>query len=228
MSNRLSFEAISRKKTGTGESRRKRHAGLVPGVVYGAGEDNANIQMDHNKILNAIEKEAFHSSILDLSIDGENEQVVLRDVQMHPASDVKVIHVDFMRVSRREKLTMNIPIHFSGEEESYGVRMESGMITKAFNDFDVVCLPADLPEYIEIDVTDLKLGESISYGDLKLPEGVESSYLNSGGDETAVIVACSAQIVAEEEPEEDVDAQVDEEGAEAAEGEEEATEGGDE
>lgn len=218
MSNRLSFEAISRNKTGTSESRRKRHAGLVPGVVYGAGEDNANIQMEHNKILNAIEKEAFHSSILELSIDGANEQVVLREVQMYPASDAKVIHVDFMRVSRREKLTMSIPIHFSGEEECYGVRMESAMITRAFNDFDVVCLPADLPEYIEIDVTDLKLGESIAYADLKLPEGVESSYLNSGGDETAVIVACSAQIVAVEPEDEEVEVAEEEGGDDAAEG----------
>ncbi len=227
MSNRLAFEAISRKKSGTAESRRKRLAGLVPGVVYGAGEDNANIQMDHNKILHAIEKEAFHSSILDLTIDGNLEQVVLRDVQLHPASDVKVIHVDFMRVSRREKLTMNIPIHFSGEEECYGVRMEEGMITRAFNDFDVLCLPADLPEYIDIDVTDLKLGESISYIDLTLPEGVESSYLNSGGDETAVIVSCSAQIVAVEEDklEDDLEG---EEGAETAEGEDAAAEEGDE
>ncbi|MFT5258490.1 MAG: large subunit ribosomal protein L25 [Saprospiraceae bacterium] len=225
MSNRLAFEAISRKKSGTAESRRKRHAGLVPGVVYGAGEDNANIQMDHNKILNAIEKEAFHSSILDLTIDGALEQVILRDVQMHPASDVKVIHVDFMRVSRKEKLTMNIPIRFTGEEESYGVRMESGMITKAFNDFDVSCLPADLPEFIEIDVTDLKLGESVSYADLKLPEGVESPYLISGGDESAVIVSCSSQIVevAEEEGEDEVEA-----GDVPTAGDDETTEGSDE
>lgn len=212
MSNRLAFEAISRKKIGTAESRRKRHAGLVPGVVYGAGEDNANIQMDHNKILHAIEKEAFHSSILDLTIDGTLEQVVLRDVQMHPASDVKVIHVDFMRVNRKEKLTMNIPIHFSGEENCHGVKMESGMITRAFNDFDVVCLPANLPEYIEIDVSGLRLGESVAYADLKLPDGVESAYLNSGGDETAVIVSCSAQITASAADKADAEAGADNDG----------------
>lgn len=226
MSNQLAFDAISRQKSGTSESRRKRHAGLVPGVVYGAGEDNANIQMDHNKILNALEKDAFHSSILQLTIDGNTEKVVLRDVQMHPASDVKVMHVDFMRVSRKEKLTMNIPIRFTGEEECVGVRMEKGMITRAFNDFDVVCLPDDLPEFIEIDVSELHLGDSISYADLNLPEGVESSYLISGGDETAVIVSCSAQIVAVEE-EEEVEGEEGEEGAEVetAEG---AAEGNDE
>lgn len=198
MSKRLVVEADSRERNGTAAVRRMRHEGLVPGVVYGSDEGNANIKMDHNKILHALETEAFHSSILELKIDGKSEKVVLRDFQVHPASDVKIMHIDFQRVSSKEKLSMTIPLHFTGEEECDGIKLDGGIVSHIMNELDVVCLPADLPEYVEVSIADMRLGDTLTLADLSLPEGVESQITISGGDEHQAVVHMGAPQAAAE------------------------------
>ena len=227
---KIVINAESRVRSSTSDVRRMRREGLVPGIVYGAEEDNVNIKMDHNKILHNLENETFHSSILELKVDGESENVILRDYQVHPASDVKVMHIDFQRVSRKQKLSMTIPFHFTGEEECEGVSVDEGVISRIMNDLDIVCLPADLPEYIEVDVSKLRMGDSISLGDIQLPEGVESQILNADGDPDQAVVQVSAPIVeVEPEPEEEVlEGEEGEEGdAEEGEGDDAAAEGDD-
>lgn len=212
MSKRIKIECDTRKRSGTSSVRQLRREGRVPGIVYGAGEANVNVAMDHNYILHNLENEAFHSSILELVINGEAEKAVLRDVQLHPASDVRVMHVDFMRVSRKEKLTMTIPIHFLNADDSAGVKLEGGVIFQVMNDLDVTCLPDDLPEAIEIDLSEMKIGDSISLGALKLPDGVESATLISGGDPEAMIVSLNAPRAESEEDDEEATATADAEG----------------
>lgn len=209
MSN-IVINAESRARSSTSAVRRLRREGLVPGVVYGGEADNINIKMDHNKILHSLEEEAFHSSILELVVDGKSEQVILRDYDVHPASDVKIMHVDFQRVSSKDKLSMTVPLHFTGEEDCEGVKLDGGIISHTMHDLDIVCLPADLPEYIEVDVSKLRMGEMLTLGDIKLPEGVESQILNADGDPSQAVVSVSApQAEVIEEPEE-----AEEEGAE--------------
>ena len=228
MSN-IVINAESRVRSSTSSVRRLRREGLVPGVVYGGEDDNLNIKMDHNKILHSLEEEAFHSSILELVVDGKSEKVILRDYDVHPASDVKIMHVDFQRVSRKEKLSMTVPLHFTGEDECDGVKLEGGILSRIMNDLDIVCLPADLPEYIEVDVSGLNLGDSISLGEIKLPEGVESQILIAGGDPDQMVVHVAAPQAEIEEPvesevegEEGMAEGAEEEGAEEdAEGDEE-------
>lgn len=228
MSKRIKIECDTRKRSGTGSVRELRRENRVPGVVYGAGEENVNVAMDHDYILHNLENEAFHSSILELVINGEPQKAVLRDVQMHPASDVKVLHVDFMRVSRKEKLTMTVPIHFLHEEDAEGVKMEGGVVFKVMNDIDVTCLPDDLPEAIELDLIELKIGDSISLGEVKLPDGVESATLISGGDPDQMVVAVNApRAEVEEEPEVE-EGEVAEETAAEEGGEADTAESGDE
>ena len=217
MSERILVEVASRKESGTAEARRMRHAGMVPGVIYGAGEDNVNIEMDHNKILHSLNNESFHSTILDVAVDGEKERAILREVQMHPASSVRVMHVDFMRVSKKDKLTMSVPLHFMGGEECPGVLVEEGIVTYAVVELDVTCLPADLPEYVEVDLSEMNVGDTVTYGDLKLPEGVESALMVSGGDPAMLVAMVSIQQLVEEEEIVDEDAAA--EGEEGEEGE---------
>jgi len=223
MSN-IVIDAESRVRSSTSAVRRLRREGLVPGIVYGGEDANANIKMDHNKILHSLEEEAFHSSILELKIDGKSEKVILRDYDVHPASDVKIMHVDFQRVSRKEKLSMTVPLHFTGEEECEGLSIDGGIASHIMNDLDIVCLPADLPEYIVVDISALRLGDSISLGQIVLPEGVESQILNADGDADQLVVNIAAPQVEVEPEEDDVEAGevavIGEEGAEDAASEE--------
>lgn len=202
---KIVINAESRARSSTNAVRRMRREGLVPGIVYGAEEDNVNIKMDHNKILHNLENETFHSSILELNIDGESENVILRDYEVHPASDVRIMHVDFQRVSRKQKLSMTVPFHFIGEEDCVGVKDDAGVLSRIMNDLDIICLPADLPEYIEVDVSALHLGDSITLGSIQLPEGVESQILNADGDPDQGVVQVSTPVVeTEPEPEDEV------------------------
>jgi len=201
MSN-IVIDAESRVRSSTSAVRRMRREGLVPGIVYGGEDENVNIKMDHNKILHSLEEEAFHSSILELNIDGKGEKVILRAYDVHPASDVKIMHVDFQRVSRKDKLSMTVPLHFTGEEECEGVTIDGGIVSRIMNDLDIVCLPADLPEYIAVDISGLHMGDSIALGEVVLPEGVESQILNADGDAEQMVVHIAAPQV-EVEPEED-------------------------
>ena len=222
MSN-IVINAESRVRSSTSAVRRLRREGLVPGIVYGGEDANVNIKMDHNKIMHSLEEEAFHSSILELNIDGTSEKVILRDYDVHPASDVKIMHVDFQRVSRKDKLSMTVPMHFIGEEECDGIKLDGGIVSHIMNDLDIVCLPADLPEYIAVDISGLRMGDSISLGEVVLPEGVESQILNAEGDASQMVVHIAAP-QAEVEPVEE-DAVEAEDGAEEGAETDEASEG---
>lgn len=172
MSNiKFELEAEVRADVGKGASRRLRHTDKVPAVVYGAGEEPVSLTLDHNKALNALSHEAFYSHILTLKVGKKTEKVILKDVQRHPAKP-RVSHIDFLRVRADQKLQMHVPLHFLGEENAPGVK-EGGVFSHHMTDVQVSCLPADLPEFIEVDVSNLALDQAVHLSELKLPKGVE-------------------------------------------------------
>lgn len=168
---KIEFTAFPRNTNGTGPSRRMRNTGRVPGVVYGAGKESQAIELDHNALARHLKLESFHASILDMTVDGSQQKVLLRDVQMHPWK-AEVLHVDFQRVAADRKIHMKVPLHFVNAELCPGVK-EGGVVSHVMNDVDVQCLPGDLPEYIEVDVSKLDLGHSIHVNELAMPSGVE-------------------------------------------------------
>jgi large subunit ribosomal protein L25 len=163
--------AFERSVQGTGASRRLRNAGKTPGIVYGTKEQAAVIELDHNALFHALRKEAFHSSILDLEIGGKTQQVLLRDYQMHPFKPL-VLHIDFQRVSATEKVHMRIPLHFTNAESSTAVKLQGAVISHIITELEISCLPADLPEFIEVDLSKIEVGHSIHAKDAVLPKGV--------------------------------------------------------
>lgn len=170
-----SFEltAQTRKMFGSGASRRlRRLENRVPAILYGASEPPLAISLDHNQVLRALENEAFYSHILTINIEGTEQKAVLKDLQRH-AYKPYILHMDLQRVSAKEKITMSVPLHFKGETEAPGVKDEGGVLTKLLTSVEVRCLPVSLPEYLEVDVSKLRLDESISLSKLHLPEGVE-------------------------------------------------------
>ncbi len=179
--------ATSREVQGSGASRRLRRSGKVPGIVYGAQKAPANIEMDHNPILLALKVESFHSSILDLEINGKSEQVLLRDYQMHPYKPL-VLHVDFQRIDAKAKLQTKVPLHFKNQESSPAVKLAGAIVSHVLNDVLVSCLPKDLPEFIEVDLSTLAVGHSIHARDLVLPAGV-TLVLHAGENPTVVVAS---------------------------------------
>ncbi len=167
----MKFVAFERAKQGTGASRRLRNTGRTPGIVYGGGAEPALIELDHNALMQAIKKESFHASILDMELAGKETKVLLRDVQMHPFRPL-VLHVDFQRVDANTRLQMKVPLHFSGEETSPAVKLDNCLINHVVSELEVACLPADLPEFIAVDLSNLKKGVSFHLNDLVLPKGV--------------------------------------------------------
>ncbi|MDH4284861.1 MAG: 50S ribosomal protein L25/general stress protein Ctc [Gallionellaceae bacterium] len=170
---KIEVSAALRKAQGTGASRRLRKAGRVPGIVYGDGEPIL-IDIDHNNLYHALRKEAFHASVLTLDLDGKKQPVLLRDFQMHPFRQ-QVQHIDFQRVSLDKKIHMKVPLHFVNAEISPGVKQSGGIISHVINELDVACLPADLPEFIEVDLSGMAMGHSLHVSDLKLPKGVTAA-----------------------------------------------------
>jgi large subunit ribosomal protein L25 len=163
--------AFPRKEQGSGASRRLRNAGQTPGIVYGGAGAPVAISLDHNALYHALKKETFHSSILDLEIDGKVEQVLLRDFQTHAFKQL-VMHVDFQRVNAKEKIHVKVPLHFINAEISPAVKLSSGIISHVMTELDVTCLPKDLPEFVEIDLANMEVGTSIHLSDIALPKGV--------------------------------------------------------
>ncbi|MBN8765072.1 MAG: 50S ribosomal protein L25/general stress protein Ctc [Thiobacillus sp.] len=164
--------AARRELQGTGASRRLRHAGKVPGIVYGGPTAPVQIELDHNALYHALRKEAFHSSVLALKIDGARESVLLRDTQWHPYKQ-QVLHVDFQRVDQNQKIHVKVPLHFLNADVAPGVKTGGGKPHHIMTELDVECLPGSLPGFIEIDMGQLEVGHSIHANDLKLPQGVE-------------------------------------------------------
>ncbi|QKO20735.1 50S ribosomal protein L25/general stress protein Ctc [Rhodoferax sp. BAB1] len=167
----MKFVAFERAKQGTGASRRLRTTGRTPGIVYGGAAEPQLVELDHNALWHALKKEAFHSSILEMELNGKSNQVLLRDVQMHPFKPL-VLHIDFQRVDANTKLHMKVPFHFSGDENSPAVKNDGCIANHVLTEIEVLCLPSDLPEFIAVDLSGLKKGGSLHLSDIKLPKGV--------------------------------------------------------
>ncbi len=193
--------ATSRDALGKGASRRLRREGLVPGIVYGAGKDPVSITVEQKEMFKHLANEAFFSHILSLDLDGKKEKVVLKDLQRHPYKQI-LLHLDLLRVSMDEKITMHVPLHFLNEETCVGVKTGGGTVSHMMTELDIICLPKDLPEYIEVDVAALNIGDAIHLGDLSLPAGVESAALAHGGDPATPVVSVQAARVMTDEAEE--------------------------
>src|SRR6187402_3249986 len=169
----MKFVAFERAKQGTGASRRLRNTGKTPGIVYGGAGQPQLIELDHNALWHALKKEAFHSTILEMELAGATAKVLLRDVQYHPYKQ-QVQHVDFQRVDANTRLHMKVPLHYKGAEESQAVKLEHCLVNPVMTELDISCLPADLPEFIEVDLSGLKKGTSLHLNDITLPKGVKA------------------------------------------------------
>lgn len=187
MSNNYVLEAQSRADQGKGASRRLRREDMVPAIVYGAGKDPVSIKLTHHVMLNHLEDEAFYSQILMLSVDGQSEKVVLRDVQRHPAKPL-IMHMDFLRIDESQLIRMHVPLHFLNEETAPGVKL-GGQVNRQLVEVEIDCLPSNLPEFIDVDLGGLAIGESIHMSDIKLPSGVVLPGLLQGEEHDLAIVA---------------------------------------
>ncbi|MEO7954983.1 MAG: 50S ribosomal protein L25/general stress protein Ctc [Polaromonas sp.] len=171
----MKFVAFERAKQGTGASRRLRITGRTPGIVYGGTTGEATlIEIDHNALWHAIKKEAFHGAILEMELNGKDHKVLLRDLQMHPYKQ-QVQHIDFQRVEARTRMTVKVPVHYSGEEESPAVKTENCLVNHVLTEMTLSCFPADIPEFIAVDLSDLKKGSSLHVKDIVLPKGVKAA-----------------------------------------------------
>ncbi len=176
------LNAESREDAGKGASRRlRRLAGKVPAIVYGGKKKPQNISVAHNELIKHLENEAFYSHIIALNVDGKSEEVILKDIQRHPAKAL-LLHADFLRVSKTKKFSTRVPLHFINEDSCVGVKMQGGSISRNMTELDISCLPADLPEYIEVDLAEVEAGQIVHISDLQLPSGVESVALSHGAD----------------------------------------------
>jgi large subunit ribosomal protein L25 len=187
----MKFVAFERSKQGTGASRRLRNSGKTPGIVYGGAGEPQLIELDHNALWYALKKEAFHASILQMELSGKESQVLLRDVQYHPFKPT-VLHVDFQRVDASTKLHMKVPLHFSGVENSPAVKVDQCLVNHVINELEISCLPADLPEFISVDLSQLKKGVSLHLSDITLPKGV-TAVVHGKGDPVIVSVVSVAE-----------------------------------
>ncbi|AWV08037.1 50S ribosomal protein L25/general stress protein Ctc [Marilutibacter maris] len=203
-----SLKAVSRSDEGKGASRRLRHAGVIPAIVYGGKSAPKSIQLDHEPTWLAQQNEWFYSSIIDLEIDGKSEKVLLRDMQRHPYKQL-IMHLDFQRVTAGQALRTRVPLHFANEDKSPAGKAADVVVTHELNEIEISCLPKNLPEFIEVDLSELKLGETIHLSELKLPKGVEIPELKLGKEhDVAVVVARAGRVEAEDSAAEEDSAEV--------------------
>lgn len=197
----ISFElrAEARTDQGKGASRRLRRAGKVPAILYGGGNDPQAVTLDHTQLTHNLENEAFYSHILTIDVAGDKQKAILRDLQRHPSRPI-VLHVDLMRVSETEKIRVSAPLHFTGEDVAPGVKEAGGLVSHDLNEVNIECLPKHLPEFIEVDISSLNIGDSLHLADLAVPEGVELLDLTRGQDH--MVVSIHARKVEVEEVEE--------------------------
>ena len=220
------FDLIAdfREDQGKGASRRLRRQGKVPAIIYGAGRPPRSITFDHNAVVQQLENESFYSSILKVKVGEKSQAAILKDVQRHPFKRL-IMHIDLQRIVEDQAIKMNVPIHYLGEEDAVGVREGGGTVTKMVNDVEVTCLPKDLPEFLELDITHLGLDEMMYLTDIKVSEGVEIVGLAQAEEEQAQPIVSihfiHEEIIEEEIPEEELEAVEGEEGeeVEAPEGE---------
>jgi large subunit ribosomal protein L25 len=190
----MKFVAFERALQGTGASRRLRITGRTPGIVYGGTGKPLLIELDHNALFHAIKKEAFHASILEMELAGNTHKVLLRDLQMHPFKQ-QILHIDFQRVEATTRMTVKVPLHFSGEESSPAVKAEGCLVNHVLTELTVSCFPADIPEFIAIDLSGMKKGSSLHIKDVALPKGVK---FVAKGQVNPVVASVSA--IVEEAP----------------------------
>jgi len=189
MSVDFTLHAKGREVSGKGASRRlRRLTGEVPAIVYGGKKDAQSITLIHKDVIKALENEAFYSHIISLDVDGKSQDVIVKDVQRHPAKTA-ILHLDFLRISKTTALTIRVPLHFINEDSCIGVKKEGGIISHTMSELEVQCLPKDLPEYIEVDVSELALGSTLHISDITLPKGVESVALSHGSDHDLPVAA---------------------------------------
>ena len=196
----MQFEltAFPRATEGRGASRRLRRSGRAPGIVYGGAVAPQPVELDHNALFHALRNEAFHASILTMKLDGDETKVLLRDVQMHPFKN-EILHVDFQRIEEDRKMHMKVPLHFVRGEESPAVKQAGAIVSHVTTQVHVMCLPKDLPEFIEVDLSELTTGHAIHVSALKLPEGVKVVTRGKIDPVVAAAVVPRAQVETEEE-----------------------------
>ncbi len=188
MADKFDLIADIREESGKGASRRLRHTGKVPAIIYGAGRPPRALTFDQNKVLHQLENESFYSSILNIKVGEKSQAAIVKDIQRHPARNI-VLHMDFQRIVDDEKIKMNVPIHFLGEEVAIGVKDGGGKVSRLRTDVEVTCLPKDLPEYFEVDVSALELDAMMYLSDITVPDGVEIPELAQGPEHDHAIVS---------------------------------------
>jgi large subunit ribosomal protein L25 len=217
MSDNIQLNAEPREDSGKGASRRLRRSGQVPAVVYGGDGDSQSISLEHNEFSHELENEAIYTQLIDLNIGKQSEEVILRDLQRHPYKKV-IMHADFFRVDKKKTLNVVVPIHALNTEDCIGVREDGGMLTQLVTEIEVICLPKYLPEYLEIDVAELHLGDILHLSEIKMPEGVEIVALTHGEEQDTGVISVvktrEEEIIEDEAPE-----VPEEEGEEGEEGE---------
>ena len=176
MSEEFNLIAEMRDDQGKGASRRLRRQGKVPAIIYGAGREPRSLMFDHNKVLQQLEDPSFYSSILNIKVGDKSRAAIVKDIQRHPAKR-RILHIDLQRIVEDEKIKMQIPIHYLGEEEAVGVKLGGGTVSKLMTELEITCLPKDLPEFLEVDISELELDQMLNVSDIKLPEGTEISDL---------------------------------------------------
>ena len=211
---RISFEigADFRETQGKGASRRLRHAGKVPAILYGGNKEPRNLTLDHQNLMTLVDNEKFYSSIINLKVGDLKQAAIVKDLQMHPARNA-IVHVDMQRVSENEKIRIHVPIHFKGEAASPGVKTEGGVVSHRIADVEILCLPKDLPDFIELDLSGMHINESKHLSDLPLPDGVTIPAIAKGN---ATVVSIHPPRAEEPEPTAEAAAATPAEGAAAA------------
>ena len=194
---KIEISADKRTLQGKGASRRLRGSGKVPAIIYGGEQEPQSIEMDHNDLFHKLKLEAFHASILSLSVAGEKEQVLLRDIQMHPFKH-QVLHVDFQRVDKNKKIHMKVPLHFINAENAPGVKTSGGIVTHILTEVDISCLPDDLPEFISVDLVELTAGHTLHLSDLVLPKEVEIVALARGDNSPVATIVIPRSALSDE------------------------------
>ena len=195
------INAAKRETKGTSSSRNTRRLNLVPAIIYGAGSKEQMISLNKFEVNKHLESDGFYSQVLDVSIDGTKEQVILRDIQRHPAKQ-EILHIDFQRIRADQKINVTVPVNFINEEVSPGVKVSGGIVSHLITELEIICLPKDIPENITVDMVDLELDHPIHLKDLTLPTGVELTLLQRGDDdagEMGVVVIHMAKAEEEEE-----------------------------
>ncbi|MBL4585428.1 MAG: 50S ribosomal protein L25/general stress protein Ctc [Pseudomonadales bacterium] len=199
MSNQYELTAEIRTDVGKGASRRlRRLADKVPAIIYGAGKEPVMLTLAHKDFIKALENEAFYSHVITIKTENGEERAILKDLQRHPAK-IKILHADFLRVSADVKIQVKVPLHFTNEESCIGVKLGGGRISHAINELEISCLPADLPEFIEIDMAEYDLGAHIHISNIKLPKGIESVALSYGENHDLQVAAVMATKAIEED-----------------------------